>query len=264
MPSHAECKALAAKLKPPEPKNFITANAVENILAVPKRQPEPVDWLKKPNFGTVPPYLQKIKKEINDEYEYIRSMQQSQTQEGPPGMRLLPEDERMKLIDELKQKWDSVNMLYQQSSVLSLASLDTIGKVKRCAPHRASSRGRAGCGVVVVDSRGAAAQGERARRQEPRGATVGLPHTSSGRQRGRGEWCTSSHGTSGRSLLSSSCARHPHSAAPVACGLQEGDVRGSAGADREGHRKAFQEVRLRPGRGCVILKPACGVCGALG
>ena len=149
MPSHAECKAAAAALKPPEPKNFITANAVENILAVPKRQPDAVDWLKKPNFGAVPPYLQKIKKEINDEYEYIRSMQQSQMAEGPPGMRLLPEDERRKLIDELKQKWDSVNVGYQQGSVLSLASLDTIGKVKRCAaPPRGSlaSPLRCNCG----------------------------------------------------------------------------------------------------------------------
>jgi len=80
----------------------------------------------------VPPYLQKIKKEISDEYDYIRSMQQQyDANAAPPGMRLLPEGERLGLINELKAKWDAVNSTYQQSSVLSLASLDTIGKVKR-------------------------------------------------------------------------------------------------------------------------------------
>jgi len=131
VPTGAELKASFPQGEKKEPKNFITANAVENILAVPKRQPEAQDWLKKPHFGTVPPYLQKIKKEISDEYEYIRSMQQQQESAGPPGMRVLPEEERLALIDDLKGKWDAVNSTYQQSSVLSLASLDTIGKVKR-------------------------------------------------------------------------------------------------------------------------------------
>ena len=39
-------------------KNFITSNAVENILAVPKKEPEPVDWLKKPFFGETLPTAQ--------------------------------------------------------------------------------------------------------------------------------------------------------------------------------------------------------------
>jgi len=112
-----------------QPKNFITSNAVENILAVPKREEEGVDWLKKPHFGEVPPYLTKIKKEISDEYEYIKSMQQMD--DGPSGMTQMPEEERQELIIALKKKWDAVNTTYQGSSVLSLASLDTIGKVKR-------------------------------------------------------------------------------------------------------------------------------------
>jgi hypothetical protein len=79
----------------------------------------------------------KIKQEIADEYEYIRSMQQQQTDDGPSGMHLMPEDEKTELIRALKGKWDSVNSLYQQSSVLSLASLDTIGKVKRKEQYEA-------------------------------------------------------------------------------------------------------------------------------
>ena len=67
----------------------------------------------------------------------------------PAGMRQLGEEERLALIDSLKAKWDEVNRKYQltylqtylltylqvnrkyqSSSVLSLASLDTIGKVR--------------------------------------------------------------------------------------------------------------------------------------
>jgi len=131
LPSKEECKDLSKSLQHKETKNFITSNAVENILAVPKREEEGVDWLKKPHFGTVPPYLTKIKQEIADEYDYIKSMQQQQEDEGPAGMKLMGDDERENLIANLKKKWDAVNKTYQQTSVLSLASLDTIGKVKR-------------------------------------------------------------------------------------------------------------------------------------
>merc|ERR1719313_1354314 len=109
VPTKDECRQVAASLKKSETKNFITSNAVENILAVPKREEEGVDWLKKPHFGEVPPYLTKIKQEISDEYEYIKSMQQQQADEGPAGMRLMPEEERMELIGALKSKWDAVN-----------------------------------------------------------------------------------------------------------------------------------------------------------
>jgi len=131
LPSKDECKELVKSLQHKETKNFITSNAVENILAVPKREEEGVDWLKKPHFGEVPPYLSKIKQEISDEYEYIKSMQQQQMDEGPAGLKLMGEDERVDLVVNLKKKWDAVNKTYQQTSVLSLASLDTIGKVKR-------------------------------------------------------------------------------------------------------------------------------------
>jgi len=132
VPTAMECHELRKSMGPPATtKNFITSNAVENILSVPKRPAEATNWLKKNNYGKVPPYLQKIKGEIMDEYEYIRQMQQAQSEAGPPGMRLLAEEERVALVDDLKQKWDDVNVTYQQTSCLDLASLDSIGKVKR-------------------------------------------------------------------------------------------------------------------------------------
>jgi len=66
-------------------KNFIVANAVENILAGKSDFKElsapklPVnkdkDYLKKKNYGKVPKYIEKIKKEIEDEYQLVRDMQ---------------------------------------------------------------------------------------------------------------------------------------------------------------------------------------------
>jgi len=139
VPTAEECKKSSVGRELKETKDFITSNAVENILAVPRPQPAGEDWLKKPNFGQVPQYLKKIKKEIQDEYEYVRAAQKAYEEASlhPPGMRLLPEDERLQLIDQLKQKWDQVNGLYQSSSCLSLASLDTIGKVKRKEQYEA-------------------------------------------------------------------------------------------------------------------------------
>jgi len=57
-------------------KNFIVANAVENILAAPKLPAnKEKDYLKKKNFGKTPKYLEKIKNEITDEYNLVREMQ---------------------------------------------------------------------------------------------------------------------------------------------------------------------------------------------
>jgi len=50
-------------------KNYIVANAVENILAAPKvPENKDKDYLKKKAYGKVPGYLTKIKREIDDEY----------------------------------------------------------------------------------------------------------------------------------------------------------------------------------------------------
>lgn len=57
-------------------KNFIVSNAVENILAAPNLPSNSEkDYLKKKNYGKVPKYLQKIKNEIEDEYQLVREMQ---------------------------------------------------------------------------------------------------------------------------------------------------------------------------------------------
>ena len=56
-------------------KNFIVANAVENILAAPKvPENKDPDFLKKKTFGKVPKYLKTIKREIEDEYQLVQDL----------------------------------------------------------------------------------------------------------------------------------------------------------------------------------------------
>jgi hypothetical protein len=110
-------------------KNYIVANAVENILAgklfiyfafcltqlsiAPKL---PVnrdkDYLKKKAYGKTPGYLQKIKKEIEDEYQLVREMQIEEENEREKQKFLLPDSERKELIDALKKKWEIVHKEY--------------------------------------------------------------------------------------------------------------------------------------------------------
>jgi len=91
-------------------KNFIVSNAVENILAAPKL---PVstdkDYLKKKNYGKVPKYLQKIKAEIEDEYQLVREMQIEEEADLDRQKFLMDENEKQELIAALKKKWEVVH-----------------------------------------------------------------------------------------------------------------------------------------------------------
>jgi hypothetical protein len=95
-------------------KNFVVSNAVDNILSQPKKtdSQEP-NWLKKPEFGKTPMYLSKIRKEIMDEYEYIQEMQNHQQNRGNKELRAISEKERDQLIEQLKEKWATLNKKYQ-------------------------------------------------------------------------------------------------------------------------------------------------------
>ena len=91
-------------------KNFIVANAVENILAAPKLPAQKdKDYLKKKNYGAVPKYLTKIKNEIEDEYNLVREMQIEEQNERDRQKFLMPENERQELIAALKKKWEACN-----------------------------------------------------------------------------------------------------------------------------------------------------------
>ena len=84
------------------------------------------DYLKKRNYGKVPNYMQKIKKEIEDEYQLVREMQIEEENERDKQKFLMPDDERRELIAALKKKWEIVHKEYQE--ITHIQKIDTIGK----------------------------------------------------------------------------------------------------------------------------------------
>merc|ERR550514_1668439 len=136
VPSLAEVRAtvpealqptkLKTKLKPTLPakddkpimnlvtsKNFVVANAVETILAAPKKVSVGAkDYLHKEDYGKVPKYLQNIK----EEYDYIRMLQEQEEEARSAQVRPLTEDERQALILGLKAKWEQTNTEYQATT----------------------------------------------------------------------------------------------------------------------------------------------------
>lgn len=141
---------LKPKLKPDVPKrsdlpvhnlvtskNFVVANAVETILAAPKKVSEGAkDYLNKQDYGKVPTYLKNIKQDIEAEYEYIRQLQEQEEEERASMLRPMPEDHRLELIAGLKAKWEQVNTEYQATTHLTV--LDTTGKVARKEKYEAT------------------------------------------------------------------------------------------------------------------------------
>jgi len=111
-------------------KNFIVSNAVENILAQPKKTATGAkDYIKKEDYGKVPKYLTHIKNDIEDEFTYIKALQEQQIELSRSRVKPMEEDERVKLIEGLKSRWEQVNNEYQ--GMTHLTSLDTVGKMKK-------------------------------------------------------------------------------------------------------------------------------------
>jgi hypothetical protein len=111
-------------------KNFVVANAVEVILAAPKKLPEATkDYMKKEDYGKVPKYLKQIKQDIDAEYAYITQLQHQQEEADRQQLRPLSDEERQNLLDGLKEKWEKVNTSYQAGT--HITKLDTMGKIKR-------------------------------------------------------------------------------------------------------------------------------------
>jgi len=116
-------------------KNFVSANAIDNILAVPKQpmQREP-DYLSKPDYGKVPKYLGQVKAQIKEEYDLLDSMNQQQHElQQDSSIQVLPEEERLAMLAGLKANWERINKEYQTLSF----TLDTPAKRKRKEAYEA-------------------------------------------------------------------------------------------------------------------------------
>jgi len=106
-------------------KNYIVANAVENMLSQPKVIEEPLKYVEKKDFGKVPKYLENIKDQMNREYEHIKTVH-IQEEEERDREKFLMSDEELRILREgLKRKWDIVNKEYQQ--ITHISKLDTVG-----------------------------------------------------------------------------------------------------------------------------------------
>jgi hypothetical protein len=114
-------------------KNFVTANAVEAILMVPKTTQKPqLNYLEKEDYGQVPEYLGHVKEEVKRENEMIEQYineQMGTTYQEPDRYEEMSEDEREELIYRLKIKWTEINTRYQR--ITHLVDLDTLGQVRR-------------------------------------------------------------------------------------------------------------------------------------
>lgn len=114
-------------------KNFITANAVQAILQIPRVVDKGEEnYLEKEDYGKVPSYLGDVKEEIRREKDmidrYVKEQMGIEDSE-PEQFDELSESEVKDLIDKLKAKWASLNNKYQMGT--HLVSLDTAGQVRR-------------------------------------------------------------------------------------------------------------------------------------
>ena len=114
-------------------KNYITSNAVEAILQVPKPVGnQELNYMKKEDFGKVPAYLTQVQDEIQRENamidRYVKE-QMGEVERPAEVYEEVDEEERYQLIDQLKSKWDTVNAKYQK--ITHLVVLDTRGQVRR-------------------------------------------------------------------------------------------------------------------------------------
>jgi len=124
-------------------KNFITQNAVENIMSVPKKaEKNYVDarsgdkhsletsglepkFIHKKEFGQVPTYLTKRKDEIQRAQEDYDAYVAEHFRRG--AMKSLSEPERMDIMNGLKTNWEKLHHEYQGLSVVT----DTAPKKNR-------------------------------------------------------------------------------------------------------------------------------------
>ena len=93
-------------------KNFIIANAVDNILMQPKKTNLSVDKPFHKYYGKVPNYIKKYKLNHENELNDIKEMRRRQQEEEDAKQRLLTEAEVAELREGLKKKWEMYNHRY--------------------------------------------------------------------------------------------------------------------------------------------------------
>lgn len=95
-------------------------------------KPGEPNYLLKEDYGKVPDYLKLVKEEVRRENEmidrYVRE-RMGEVEATPEVFERMTEDERMDLLDGLKEKWDFCNRKYQK--ITHHVNLDTLGQLYR-------------------------------------------------------------------------------------------------------------------------------------
>ncbi|KAL7752942.1 hypothetical protein RI367_001392 [Sorochytrium milnesiophthora] len=113
----------------PEPsgQNFIKSNIVTNINSVAKPPPkEPRKYLRKTNYGKTPPFVSQRQEEAAEAERQAAAAAEYEA-EHASGLVLLPEDERLRIVEGLQANWGKLNSEYQRLSL----TIDTVPKIAR-------------------------------------------------------------------------------------------------------------------------------------
>lgn len=139
VPRHTEKPIMGVKSN----KNFITTNAVENILSVPKKpaanfadtrigKTHPLEpsglapkYVNKKAYGKTPVYLKKRKDEVEQAQQAYDDYVQDSLKRG--AMKCLSEPQRQNILAGLKSNWEEIHHQYQGLSVVT----DTAPKKNR-------------------------------------------------------------------------------------------------------------------------------------
>ncbi|KAL0961645.1 hypothetical protein UPYG_G00353570 [Umbra pygmaea] len=139
IPAKAEQPLMRIQTK----KDFVKTNAIENIMAVP-RKPQPIyadtktgdkqllehsglvpKYIKKKDFGKIPKYLQQRTEKVRMAQEEYDSYVKERMKQG--SMKKLSEEEHSNILQGLKKNWGELHHQYQGLSVVT----DTITKKHR-------------------------------------------------------------------------------------------------------------------------------------
>lgn len=94
-------------------KNFVVANAVENILAVPKKQPiKETRHVEKATYGKVPTYIQRTKAELEKQYALVDKYGPAARKEQDR-FEALSAAELNEIRNGLQKRWDALNKEFQ-------------------------------------------------------------------------------------------------------------------------------------------------------
>lgn len=114
--------------------NFVAENVKAMAGAQPPKPAESkVDYINKADYGQVPAYLHSVRAEIEAEKQALRQAVDAQRRSftrSQPQHKLMPEEERLALLSDLKKRWQQVNFDYQRAAHYQ-QPLDTVGKVRR-------------------------------------------------------------------------------------------------------------------------------------